>query len=160
MTKAVKVIGGFLGIAIVAVIIGSIWSLVGGSHWATAQVDEVAYTFRLADSPLEHAKGLSGMSIGQLEADGMLFVFPDEQERVFTMRGMQFNLDILWIRDNKIMDIDYDVAAPVGGQKPVNISSDPLLADMVIEVPAGHAQEMNFQIGHTLVINLDASAGK
>lgn len=160
MQKAAKIGWSLLAGIVAAVVISAFWLLFSGSKWATVQVGEEKFTFRLADSSLEHFKGLSDLPIGQLNADGMLFVFRDDAIRTFVMRGMQFNLDILWVRDNKIVDIDYGVPAPVGGEKPVSINSDPLLADMVIEVPAGRAREMNFQIGHTLTINLDGTEEK
>lgn len=153
MINRMKIVSGVVGVVVLAVVVFTLWALFGGSKWATASVGIETYTFRLADSPIERAKGLSGMSIGDLNADGMLFVFPDDATRLFTMRGMEFPLDFIWIRDNKIMHIDYGVDEGT-------VDSTPILADMVIEVPAGHAQEMNFQIGHPIAIDLDAKAAK
>lgn len=152
-----------LGYALIAALLvalaGFVFWMTSGSAWATAQVGSAeTYTFSLADNAMERARGLAGKSLGSLPADGMLFAFEDDATRTFTMEGMEFALDIIWIRDNKIVAIDRGVPAPQGNAKPVTLNSDPLLVDMVIEVPAGRAQEMNFQVGHALTINLDAAA--
>lgn len=149
------VLGVFIAIAALA-IIGVFLLTTAGYTWADVSVGKAEqYHLRVADTPMERARGLSGVSLAEMGADGMLFLFPDEAVRNFTMKGMSYNLDFLWIRDGKILRIDRNVPATIPGAQPIELTSDPLLVDMVVELPAGKAQEMNFQVGHQLTIVLD-----
>lgn len=107
---------------------------------------------RIADNPFEHAKGLSGTLPDTIGADGMLFVFDEQAERVFTMKGMKYNLDFIWIKDGKVVRIDENVPAPAPGEDPVQVSSKPLRVDMVLEVPAGIARQLGYVEGNDLTI--------
>ncbi|MBI1908199.1 DUF192 domain-containing protein [Candidatus Uhrbacteria bacterium] len=135
-----------------------VYALVTGSEIATIRQGEAeTYTVRVADNALERMKGLSGTYASDLSPEiGMLFVFDEAAERTFWMKGMQYNLDILWIKDGKIMKIDENVPYPPHGTEPVSVSSAPLLIDMVLELPAGTADEIGYLPGHQLTINLDA----
>lgn len=146
------VLAVFGGIAVLA-IVGIVLLTSTGKTWATVSVGQAEkYTVRVADTGFERARGLSNLSLAELNADGMLFVFPDGEIRQFTMRGMDYGLDFVWIHDGKIVQIDRNVPAPAEGTDPLELTSNPLLVDMVLEVPAGGAQAMNFQIGHQLTI--------
>lgn len=149
------VLAMFSLIAIIA-IVGIFFLTSTGKTWATARVGEAEkYTFRVADTGFERARGLSHVSLAELGADGMMFVFPAAEVRTFTMRGMDYDLDFIWVHDNKIVQIDRNIPAPVNGAEPTTLTSDPLLVDMVIEVPAGGAEAMNFQVGHTLTVTFE-----
>ena len=52
----------------------------------------------VADTPQERAVGLSGYA-GLPENVGMLFVFPEPRQPSFWMKGMEFSLDLVWIRE-------------------------------------------------------------
>ncbi len=96
--------------------------------------------------------GLSGREA--LPADhGMLFVFPFPARHAMWMKGMRFALDIVWIRDGKIVDIapNLQPAAPEDGNPP---SYQPRLdADAVIELPAGFAAAHGLKIGDAVTIS-------
>ncbi len=94
----------------------------------------------LVNQPDSITQGLSGRtSIG---SDGMLFVFNTHAYTpTFWMKDMLFGLDLVWINENKIVDISANVVPPAPG------TPDQLLrtyrpnqpADLVLEVPAGTA---------------------
>ena len=107
----------------------------------------------IADNAIEHAKGLSGTELDSLNADGMLFVFKKQQEREFWMKGMNYNLDVLWLKDGKIMKIDRNVPAPEKGEEPAKMSSWPFEIDVVIELPAGGVDKFGFVEGQTIKID-------
>lgn len=106
----------------------------------------------VADNFLEQEKGLSGTRAETLQADGMLFEFKDQEERVFWMNGMNYALDIVWIRDNKIVKIQTDVPAPKPGEDPVKMYSRPFEVDMVLEVPAGIVGQSGMVEGHLIEV--------
>ncbi len=79
------------------------------------------------------AKGLSGRR--SLPADrGMLFAFAQPGLYPFVMRDMRFSLDILWIQDEKIVDLWR--SAPYGKEPPAQYMPK-VPADRVLEVRAG-----------------------
>lgn len=101
-------------------------------------VDDVTYTVWVADDPSERRSGLSGVTIDDLDAhgvDGMLFVFDEPAVQKFWMRGMEFDLDFVWMLDGEVVKIDEDVPAPVNNRGDTAIvSSDPYKVDTVLEL--------------------------
>lgn len=73
---------------------------------------------------------------------GMLFVFPGPGKRSFWMKDMQFDLDILWLNNKKIVHIEKNVSAKFAG-----ILSPDKLADQVLEIPAGFADKIGIKEG-------------
>ena len=129
------------------------WSIVIDKDMATVGMGGgVDVTVKVADNAFEQVKGLSGVQAGTLGADGMIFLFDNEQERVFTMKGMEFNLDFIWLKDGKIVRIDENIPAPAPGEDPVILSSAPLHVDMVIELPAGKVHELGYVQGNLLTV--------
>lgn len=73
---------------------------------------------------------------------GMLFEFPEKDVRTFCMKNMRFDLDIVWISDNKIVGIEKDVSRYLKG----TISS-PEEVNKVLEINAGKSEECNIKNG-------------
>lgn len=106
-------------------------------------------TFRIevADTIDKREKGLGGRD--SLPADqGMFFPFPAAQYWVFWMKGMRFPIDIIWIQDGKVVDIDADVPAPKG--LPLETYSPTAPADAVLELNAGIAADIGLEKGDEL----------
>lgn len=92
--------------------------------------------------------GLSGR--GELgENSGMLFMFDRVDIYDFWMKDMKFPLDIIWIKNNKVADLEESVPPPPVGAPdaslPVYKPEAP--ADLVLEVKAGFAQKNQVRIG-------------
>ena len=140
--KISKVAIAGLVIAAVSVLVIVISQLThGNKERMSLSVNDHTLSLLVADDALERYRGLSGKTETALEpADGMVFVFSDQEERVFSMRGMKFDLDFVWILDGKVMGVAHGIKAPEKGEKPVTISSAPIRADMVLELPAGQAR--------------------
>ncbi len=100
-------------------------------------------------SRAEQIKGLGDLSLADFEAkaDGMVFRFKEAEERNFWMKNMQFPIDIVWVRDGRIMKIDENVPAPQKGEKPETRSSSPFSVDTVLELPAGGVAKYGLTLG-------------
>jgi len=125
------------------------------------KINETIINIEVADTAAERNRGLSSRE--SLAADsGMLFVFDKPKQTQFWMKGMRFALDMIFIRDGKVVDILRNVPPPEDGQKDDQLPLyQPVTEiDMMLEVPAGFADSRNIQIGDTvfLVSNNDSSA--
>jgi len=110
----------------------------------------VTVTVELARSPQEKMRGLSGRA--DLHAGhGMLFVYERPQAIGIWMKDMRFPLDILWIRDGRVVHIERN-APPLGpaGRERVYTAT----GDLVLEVPAGFAGSHKVRVGDPVKVDL------
>jgi uncharacterized membrane protein (UPF0127 family) len=114
----------------------------------------VTITVEVARSAREQAKGLGGRS-SLPKGEGMLFPFDAAEHRTFWMKGMLIPLDILWIREDKIVAIDANVPPPRAHEATAIVSH---VADRVLEVPAGFAQGMGISAGQTVRLRYEGSS--
>jgi uncharacterized membrane protein (UPF0127 family) len=100
----------------------------------------------LARTPSQQALGLGDRgSLGW--GRGMLFLYDSPRFATFWMKGMRFDIDIVWIREGRIVGIAAFVPYPrEEGGEPITVPA-PELIDMVLEVPAGYAQAKAWQRG-------------
>lgn len=106
-----------------------------GLEAATVTVGGQSVRVQVADTDAERSRGLSGRA--SLEADrGMLFVFPKPDRYGFTMRGMRFALDFIWIKGDRVVGLTANVPSPVANVSPTQVNS-PAPVDAVLEVNAG-----------------------
>ncbi|MBL8030484.1 MAG: DUF192 domain-containing protein [Candidatus Doudnabacteria bacterium] len=88
-----------------------------------------------------------------LENQGMLFQFEKSQQANFWMKDMNFDIDIIWIQEKKIVGINSNVPAPVKDQdSKINNTNlptypSPGTVDMVLEVTAGWSEKNNIKTG-------------
>jgi len=117
----------------------------GGSEpegWVEVKGQRVAV--EIADSPEEQSKGLGERD--QLAwHHGMYFEYANPAFYAFWMKGMRFSIDIVWIRNGRIVDLDANVPYEVGGNGPTLRPS--VLVDAVLEVPAGYANAHGWHVG-------------
>ncbi|MDO8584252.1 MAG: DUF192 domain-containing protein [bacterium] len=78
---------------------------------------------------------------------GMLFVFSEPQILLFWMRHMRFPLDIIWIRDGRIVDLVENFPAPQSWVGPPSAYQSNDEADMVLELNAGEAATYGLKRG-------------
>ncbi len=95
-------------------------------------------------TPKERQKGLSGRK-NLPENQGMLFVFEKPGYYAFWMKDMNFALDFIWIKDNKIVEITKNVK-PEDYQPPKTLIPQNEV-DMVLEVNAGFVKKNNIKVG-------------
>jgi len=111
--------------------------LIGGRARVRA---EVARTDRQRELGLSNRPGLA-------EGEGMLFLFGGMGPAGIWMKDMRFPLDILWIRQGRIVMIK-ERAQPLRPGGPVEVFTAE--ADAVLEVPAGFAAAKGLVVGDTV----------
>ena len=106
-----------------------------------------AIRVEVVNSPESTTQGLSGRS--EIGVDGMLFIFPIKQIRYFWMKDMQFDIDIIWIADNKVVGVTSAVPQPAEGTPDNRLQtySSQQEVDMVLEVKANDAWKYAINYG-------------
>jgi uncharacterized membrane protein (UPF0127 family) len=105
----------------------------------------VSVVAELARRPEEQILGLSNRS-ALVPGRGMLFLYERPQPVGIWMKDMRFSLDILWIREGRIVKIEKHAPPLVpGGAERVYTAT----ADLVLEVPAGFADREKIRLGDT-----------
>jgi uncharacterized membrane protein (UPF0127 family) len=102
----------------------------------------------VADTPRKQEKGLGGRD-SLAWHHGMYFEYDQPSFPAFWMRGMRFSIDIVWLRDGRIVDLHPNVPFEKGGNGPT--LRPRVLTDGVLEVPAGYAAAHAWQIGDRAV---------
>ena len=137
----------FLVLLIVVSVTGLIFLFKGKLDYEIAiiGINGKIFEAEIADTALKRAKGLSGRKTLE-ENKAMLFIFARPSRYSFWMVGMNLPLDIVWISENKIVDISKNVPSPKIGESPA-ARSPSMAVDKVLEVPAGSAEKFNIKIG-------------
>lgn len=89
-------------------------------------------------------KGLSNRD-SLCENCGMLFLFDKKENYSFWMKDMRFPIDIIWLRDDKVVDISRDIS-----HKSKNVHSSKEKVDKVLELNANAVTRCNIEIGDKL----------
>ncbi len=79
---------------------------------------------------------------------GMLFVFKESTQAFFWMKGVKFSLDIIWIKDNKVIGFEQNLPTELDvPDSQLKIYSSPGKVDYVLEVNADFIEKNNVKIG-------------
>ncbi len=108
------------------------------------QAGNCVFKTETAVSAFQQYQGLSDrkkIAPGQ----GMLFLFKDAADRVFVMRRMHFPLDIIFIRNHRVINLYHNL--PPEGKKPTISYHSGGSADAVLEIPAGQAYACRLGVG-------------
>ncbi len=124
---------------------------------ATVTIRNQVILVELAQTEAQKALGLGGRD-ALLPDRGMLFPYAKTDYYTFWMKGMRFDLDIIWICKNRIVDIAANVSAPRGG--PLVKYRPRVPADQVLEVVAGYAANHGWNLGDTVLMESPASSRK
>ena len=109
------------------------------------------FEVEVSDTALKRAKGLSGRETLK-ENSGMLFLFAKPGKYSFWMAGMNFPLDIIWINENKIVDISKNIQPPKNtGGLPAIVSPSTEI-NKVLELSAGAVEKFNIKINDEIKI--------
>lgn len=117
----------------------------------TATIRQQAVQIELARTPAEQALGL-GQRDELAWGDGMLFPYERAGFISFWMKGMRFPIDIVWIREHRIVGIAHRVPPPETPDAAPATARSPEMIDMVLEVPAGYAQAHGWSRGDRVSI--------
>jgi len=105
--------------------------------------DRVTVTAELARSTDEKVRGLSNRPL-LASGRGMAFVYDRPQPIGIWMKDMRFPLDIVWIREGRVVHIEKNAPPlPPGGPEKVYTA----IGDIVLEVPAGFTTDKNIRVG-------------
>lgn len=98
----------------------------------------------IADTVEKQEKGLSARQ-ALLEDQGMLFVFRVPDHYYFWMKDMKFALDLVWIDQDKIVEVSRNIK-PEDYQPPKSLTSKDKI-DKVLEINAGAAEKFGIKEG-------------
>lgn len=115
-------------------------------------IGEQVFSAEVAIDPAVQKKGLSGRE--SLPANNaMLFVYPSKKILTFWMLDMRFDIDLLWINDDKIVGIEKNMPAPAPGTEDKDLllysSQEPV--NMVLELNSGLVDKYGIKIGDKVV---------
>lgn len=102
------------------------------------------FSVKTATSSAERQQGLSGVK-SMPQDQGMLFIFDASEKYPFWMKDMKFALDIIYIRDDKIVQIFQNVPTPKENKAPLRIYQPTVPADRVLEINAELSKKYNFK---------------
>ena len=118
---------------------------------ATVTIGQRQFMSDVMLTEAEQARGLSGKpSIGSSE--GMLFAFREASRRVFWMNDMKFAIDMIFIRQGKIVEIASNMKPPTETGYPETHDSA-VASDMVFEVLAGTTRANGWKVGDTIRVD-------
>lgn len=141
-----------LAVCIIAGLAG-FWFFSSRTTTSTVTIDgRVTYKVDVAESTVAKAKGLSGRASLASDA-GMLFIFGDDAVRYFWMQGMLIPLDVVWIRDGRIIGLQANIPHPEANKGQIMSFQSPEAADMVLELNAGDIAKQGLAIGQAVSID-------
>jgi hypothetical protein len=102
----------------------------------------------IARTVAEKEKGLSEKP-SLCSGCGLLFLFDQPGIYPFWMRKMRFDIDILWIKDDRVVDVTYGAKKPSAEEfeVPKQIYQSQVPIDKVLEVNAGWAAGNGIKVG-------------
>lgn len=110
----------------------------------------------IARDSFSRSRGLSGRN-SLSEGSGMLFIFEKSDRWGIWMKDMRFPLDILWIKDGRVVDMEEKVQPPLAGaaNSGIPVYRPDVPADFVLEVNAGFVERNKLKIGDKVRIFSD-----
>lgn len=147
---------GFIGfviiVALAVVLVGSQIGLFGKK--ATLQLETTKIVLAVADTEAKREIGLSGRN-SLSDTQGMLFIFDSPTIPSFWMKGMKFPIDIIFLKDKKIVTIYKNAPAPQSiTEIPTTFYQPTAPIDTVIELKAGASDTFNLREGDSLKLTL------
>ena len=110
-------------------------------------INNKVFKIELAQDASQQARGLSGR-LNLAENRGMLFVMANKSRPSFWMKDMFFPLDIIWISNDKVVDITNNAPIVTDDYYITYAPKEPV--DYVLEINAGLAEKYGIKIGDTV----------
>ena len=102
----------------------------------------------VADTPKKRSLGL-GKRPSLKKGWGMLFVFEERKPHRFWMKDMQFPLDIIWLDNHRIVNINQN-AKPATSDNEPDVMTSPVPVNFVLEIAAGRAAKLRLKKGQQM----------
>lgn len=154
----------FLGLAVVVgMLVGWRMLFIRGENQVPAvrdrgglvkmKVGQAEVWVELAETAEEKQTGLSGRD-SLAQDQGMLFVYDQAGPYGFWMKGMKFGLDMVWIREGRVVEVTEDVKPPAADNVPINLPvyQAKESVDSMLEVNAGWVQSWGVKVGNEVVV--------
>lgn len=112
------------------------------------------FVLDLAKTPEQSRQGLSNRA--SLEQNqGMLFIYAEKQNLTFWMKEMNFDIDLVWLVDGKIMAYIENMPKPPENTalKDLLLYTSPMPVNQVLELPAGTIERLKVEVGQQLFSN-------
>ena len=122
---------------------------IGPYQKATVQINDTDFNVRIAKSISQKIKGLSGYP-ALAQNEGMLFIYTNKNIPSFWMKDMNFPIDIIWIDNDKIVDLTKNISPNSYAKK--ETFSPKLPIDKALEIEAGSIEKYNLEIGSSIKI--------
>lgn len=144
----------FVGIAALGAGVVAVFSA-KEKDFARVEIKNTPFVAEVASFAEERARGLSGRKdFGS--SHGMLFLFDRADFHSIWMRGMYFPIDILWIANGKIVDLELNVPPPVplgsADTSSLAVYTSDVPAEFVFETRAGFIRDHNIHLGDPVKI--------
>ncbi len=111
--------------------------------YSDLKINNTVIKVRIADTPMEQARGLSGLAT-LAQDKGLLFVFNQPTIPRFWMKEMRFPIDIIWIDEEKqIIGIEHNLSPNTFPQ--IYSPNAPII--YALEVNATWTKQHNINIG-------------
>jgi len=111
-------------------------------------INKKTINIEIAKTDKEHYIGLSNRE--KICHDcGLFFIFSDLKIRQFVMRNMKFPLDIIFIKDDTIVEILENLEPEGSNPKEIYSSNQPV--NSVLEINAGMSKQYDFKTGQKVI---------
>ncbi|HSW48448.1 MAG TPA: DUF192 domain-containing protein [Candidatus Saccharimonadales bacterium] len=118
---------------------------------STVKIKDHTFNVEVAKIPKDQQMGLSGIdSIS--DSEGMLFTFNTPDYYNFWMKDMKFPLDIIFIKDTKIVSIKENAVAPSDNKSNPPIIKPAGAINTVLEINAGLSKKYDIKPGDSVEI--------
>ena len=108
----------------------------------------VSIPVEVSDTPEKRSLGL-GKRDNLEKGWGMLFVFEKRIPHSFWMKNMRFPIDIIWLDNQRIVDLAENVPPPQEGESP-KVMEPRLPSNFVLELESGRARALGLKVGQKL----------
>lgn len=130
-------------------------NIVENTQKSEIKINDLTIPVKVAKTDIQRRDGLSNQD-SLPEGEGMFFEFAQKDIKPpFWMKNMKFAIDILWIDDNKIVQIDSEIQPPISGatdnELVLYLPNQPI--DYVLELTAGFSEEHNIKVGDTIELS-------
>ncbi len=116
-----------------------------------AEINGHVFSLYLAKTPQEQETGLA--KFNKIDKNqGMLFIFKKADYYSFWMKNMRFPIDIIFIKDNKVVAVFQKV--PVSPNENPPVYTTKAKADKVLEINSGLTSEYKIKIGSKVRLSL------
>ncbi len=116
--------------------------------------DGTKITVAIAKTDEERARGLGGRDYID-ENEGMYFLFPKEDRYGFWMKDMQFSIDILWVKQGKLVGFVKNVQPEPGkGDGELALYHPPEPVSSVLEMKAGSVVRYGLKAGDKIKVQI------